>query len=59
MASEEKCKHCGRTTKETRLTKCPICFDYFCDDHAYLMSGRTFCGRGCAQHFFFGEEGDG
>ena len=55
---EMKCKECERTSDEGRLRKCPICFQYFCEEHLYHWSGRAFCSRGCAEHFFFGETDD-
>jgi hypothetical protein len=55
---EVKCRECGKTPKETRLRKCPICFQYFCDEHAKLRSGRPFCSQGCADYFFFAESDD-
>jgi hypothetical protein len=52
---ELKCFECGRTVDDTTLTKCPTCFKYFCSEHLYIMSGRRFCSRACAEYFFFGE----
>ena len=49
------CGQCGKTDEQTTLRKCPICFKLFCDEHAYLMSGRTFCSQPCAEFFFFSE----
>jgi len=50
-----QCTECGKTLDETTLSKCPICFKYFCSEHAYVTSGRRFCSRGCADYFFFGD----
>ena len=54
----EKCHECERTIEEIPLQKCSVCFKYFCEKHAYSMSGRSFCTRGCAQHFFFADPDD-
>jgi hypothetical protein len=50
------CVVCEKTLDDARLSKCPICFKYVCDEHAYNMSGREFCSDGCARYFFFGDE---
>jgi hypothetical protein len=55
---ESQCCECGKTTDETTLTKCPTCFKHFCGEHCFVMSGRTFCSRGCADYFFFGDPDD-
>ena len=52
------CVHCGKSLDEVQLAKCPSCFKHFCDEHAYLMSGRPFCSRKCAEYFFFGDPDD-
>ncbi len=52
---QDTCFECQKTSDETQLSKCPTCHKRFCDDHAHRMSGRWFCSRGCAQHFFFAE----
>jgi hypothetical protein len=51
-----ECYDCNRTAEDTSLFKCPICFRYFCLDHAYVMSGQRFCTQLCAQYFFFSDE---
>jgi len=56
--SPDRCIHCERSVDETRLEKCPICFKRFCRDHGHEMSGRSFCSKHCAQHFFFGDPDD-
>jgi len=53
-----QCTECGKTLDEATLSKCPICFKYFCTEHAYVTSGRRFCSRGCADYFFFGDPDD-
>jgi hypothetical protein len=53
---DQKCYECERTREEVRLSKCPICFKFYCDEHSFDMSGRTFCSNGCAEYFFFSEE---
>jgi hypothetical protein len=52
---DAKCHACGKSLVEARLEKCPICFRYFCDEHGFARSGRPFCSRGCADHFFFSD----
>jgi hypothetical protein len=51
-----ECVHCGKNDTETSLQKCPICFKWYCEEHSYSMSGRSFCSQFCAEYFFFGEE---
>jgi hypothetical protein len=55
---EVKCYNCGKTSDETVLAKCPTCFRQFCNEHEFVMSGRPFCTRGCADYFFFGDPED-
>ena len=50
------CKVCKKTESETHLDKCPICFKYVCHEHAFNYSGRIFCDKHCADHFFFADE---
>jgi len=52
---EEKCVQCGKGDDETTLRRCPVCYKYYCDAHAYLMGGRTFCSHPCADFFFFSD----
>lgn len=55
------CLGCGKSEEEATLSRCPICYKPFCDEHAYPYSGRNFCGVRCAEYFFFGgsdEDGD-
>jgi hypothetical protein len=52
---ERKCHQCEATEDTVRLRKCPICFQFFCDEHGYSMSGRSFCGPRCAEYFFFSD----
>ena len=49
---------CGSSDEDRKTQKCPICYKRFCDDCAMSMSGRYFCGRFCAEYFFFGGEDD-
>ena len=51
-----QCRTCERSEDDVRLSKCPVCHKGFCDEHSYSMSGRRFCSRGCALHFFFDED---
>jgi hypothetical protein len=50
-----ECHECHKSDTETKLEKCPICFKYFCEDHAYHRSGLRFCSSGCAEYFFFSD----
>jgi hypothetical protein len=50
-----ECHECHKSDEETKLEKCPICFKYFCEDHAYHRSGLRFCSSGCAEYFFFSD----
>lgn len=53
-----QCNACGKTVDEATLSKCPTCHKYFCGEHEFLMSGRRFCSRGCADYFFFVDPDD-
>jgi hypothetical protein len=55
---DNRCCECQKTMDEARLHKCPVCFKYSCDEHAASLSGRMFCSKGCADYFFFADEGD-
>ena len=55
---EIQCFECEKRIDDTSLTKCPTCFKYFCGEHSFVMSGRPFCSRGCADYFFFGDPDD-
>jgi hypothetical protein len=48
-----KCHECERTQDDTRLQKCPVCHQMFCEIHCHVMSGRPFCSARCAAYFFF------
>ena len=52
------CITCQKTEKEAELQKCPICFKSFCSEHAFNFSGRVFCGKHCADYFFFADPDD-
>ena len=58
MAEDPQCVTCEKTGAEVTLEKCSVCFKYFCHDHAYSFSGRTFCGKRCAEYFFFADPDD-
>ena len=44
------CLTCKKGEEEATLSKCPVCFRYYCVDHVYTMAGREFCGSGCARY---------
>ncbi|PWT91977.1 MAG: hypothetical protein C5B54_04345 [Acidobacteria bacterium] len=48
------CKICSATSEEKVVRKCPICFQYVCEQCGYFFGGRLFCNKGCADYFFFG-----
>jgi hypothetical protein len=52
------CRTCEKSEDQTRLSKCPVCHKGFCDEHAFTVSGRQFCSRGCGEYFFFANEDD-
>ena len=51
-----ECLVCKRKEDEVTLNKCQICNRYYCVDHAFTMSGREFCGQGCARYMFFPDD---
>ena len=56
MPEENVCLTCHKSETETQLHKCPICFKYVCSEDAFNYSGRVFCGKHCADYFFFADE---
>jgi hypothetical protein len=58
MTYEETCYRCEEPVEGSPLHKCPVCHKWFCEEHGYTMSGRSFCSSGCAQYFFFSEPDD-
>ena len=55
----EYCEVCGVAGFHQHLGKCPMCHRYFCDECRYVYGGKEFCGRNCANEFFWGgEDGD-
>ena len=56
MPEDIVCLTCKKTESETQLFKCPICFKHVCGEHAFNYSGRIFCNKHCADHFFFADE---
>ena len=55
---EPRCLKCEEHDPEQVLRKCSVCHRFFCEEHAYVMSGRRFCSPGCADYFFFEEPDD-
>ena len=53
---ESKCCHCQTPETERELTKCVICYRYFCKECEHDRNGRRFCSKACADFFFFGDE---
>jgi hypothetical protein len=53
--TDSACKTCGRTREKTRLEKCIICLEPYCRACAFRRHGKPFCGRECADVFFFGD----
>jgi hypothetical protein len=54
----DACTICHKTEGEVSLQKCPICFKHVCSEHAFHYSGRVFCGKHCADYFFFADPED-
>ena len=52
------CITCQKTDEQAELTKCPICFKHVCSEHAFHYSGRIFCGKHCADYYFFADPED-
>lgn len=55
---ESRCHSCDKTSEEVPLSKCPICFKYYCEAHGHDRGGVKFCSSGCAEYFFFGDPDD-
>ncbi len=53
-----RCRTCKAKQNEKFLTLCVVCKKYFCDPDSYPYGGKVFCGKTCANLFFFGEEED-
>lgn len=49
------CEREGREDRATRLIVCPVCHRKVCSEHAFSLSGKKFCTRGCAELFYFGD----
>jgi hypothetical protein len=47
-----QCHQCGKTENDTHLSKCRVCFQYFCEEHARERGGVAFCSEGCGTTFF-------
>lgn len=58
MASEVKCRTCGKGPTEVRLQICAMCHSRFCGEHSYRRGGKPFCGKRCAEEFFLAEDPD-
>ncbi len=53
-----KCSRCEVGEEERKLAQCPICKKSFCFNCAHALHGKNFCGKSCAEYFFFGEGDD-
>ena len=51
-----ECLVCKKNEEEIILHKCPVCFRYFCVDHAFTAVGRQFCSQRCARYMFSPDE---
>ena len=51
-----ECVTCKIEDVERRLSKCPICFKWVCEECAVRAFGRQFCAKKCADAFFFGDD---
>jgi hypothetical protein len=54
-SAKKQCAICKKSGEEIKLQKCSICFKPFCEECAFTMSGRQFCGHFCAEYFFFAQ----
>jgi hypothetical protein len=55
-ADSMNCVGCQKNEVETTLHKCPICFQWSCDECGRREYGRVFCSKRCADQFFFGDD---
>ena len=53
---DDKCFHCGVSDDERPLTKCVICFHYYCKECEFDRGGRVFYSKHCYEFFFFAVE---
>jgi len=53
-----ECVVCHTSDQDSRLNKCPICFQLACDNCGFKAFGRVFCSRRCSDQFFFGDDED-
>jgi hypothetical protein len=51
-----KCPVCGLDVPESRLQKCANCGAESCEYCAKHEFGRAFCGKGCRDFFFWGDD---
>ncbi len=56
MEPDQKCELCHEYDRLRELHKCPSCYKMVCDACCYRFGGRPFCGKRCADYFFFGDE---
>jgi hypothetical protein len=54
-----ECAICHKEKDEDKLTKCPLCHQFACEECKHVQQGRGFCSRYCAESFFFSEEEEG
>jgi hypothetical protein len=52
----EACDLCGVKGFWLHMSKCPMCHKFVCDECRYQYGGKDFCGRHCANEFFWGGE---
>lgn len=51
-----ECSVCHQEKDEATLIKCPLCYQYACEECRYTRGGRHFCSRFCGESFFFEDE---
>jgi hypothetical protein len=54
-----ECVGCQVNDQDERLSKCPICFKWVCENCGFRSMGRVFCSKKCSAQFFFGDDEDG
>lgn len=56
MEVADVCIICRERNMLRDVYTCPNCKKLVCDNCCYRFGGRPFCGKSCADFFFFGDE---
>ena len=51
-----QCHACQKDDSQGHVERCAVCHRGYCEEHNFMMSGRKFCSRFCAEYFFFEAE---